>query len=231
MVNGKSYTMKNKLTIIIPCKNEGMNLVNTIKSLNFKNIIIADSSDDDTIELLWKHINFPIKVVKGGFPSVARNNGFKEVKTPYVLFIDSDMIIKDKNLIQYCLREMENKDLDLVTVRITTEDYYRYCFLVFDFVQLILSKITPFSVGGFMIFKSDTFKELGGFGEDEKFAEDYSLSKNIKPNKFKIINKKIYTSSRRFRKKGLFYIIKMMILSFINRNNPEFFKKDWNYWN
>jgi glycosyltransferase involved in cell wall biosynthesis len=222
--------MKNKLTIVIPCKNEGMNLIKTIKSTNFKKIIVADSSDDNTLELLNKHIEFTVKIVPGGFPSVARNNGLKEVKTPYVLFLDSDMEIKDDNLIQYCLREMENSNLDLVTVRLTTNDFYKYYYLIFDLIQLFLSKITPFAVGGFMMFRTDKIKELGGFGEDDKFAEDYNLSKKIHPNKFKIINKKIYTSSRRFKKKSLFYFIKMMILSFLNRNNEEFFKKDWDYW-
>lgn len=222
--------MKNKLTIVIPCKNEGINLINTIKSSGFKKIVVADSSDDNTIELL-KELSFKVKVVEGGFPAKARNNGAKIVNTPYILFLDSDITIKDENLIWDCLIEMEKNNLDLCTVRITTNDFYKIHYLIFDFLQFFLSKITPFAVGGFMLFRTDKFNELGGFCDDDKFAEDYNLSKKIHPKKFKILNKKVFTSSRRFKKKGIVYIIKMMILSFLNRNNPKFFKSDWNYWN
>jgi hypothetical protein len=52
----------------------------------------------------------------------------------------------------------------------------------------------------------------------------------ISPDKFHVSKHKIYTTDRRFKKKGLLYMMKMSFLSYINKNNPEFFKNDHNYW-
>ena len=81
-----------------------------------------------------------------------------------------------------------------------------------------------------MLFNSEYFKELGQFNEEDKFAEDFHLSSKIPPELFKVVNKKIYTTDRRFKKKGLFYMVKVAILSIMNKNNPAFFKYDHNYW-
>ena len=67
-----------------------------------------------------------------------------------------------------------------------------------------------------------------------KFNPELSLKKGnyskIKPNKFYVADKIVYTTSRRFKNKGLFYMVKMMIKSWFNRNNDEFFTKEHNYW-
>ena len=81
-----------------------------------------------------------------------------------------------------------------------------------------------------MLFKTNTFNELGGFDEETKVAEDYLLSKQIKPNRFKIINTTVFTPPRRFENKGVLYMMRLMIKSFLNRNNKQFFKDDNTYW-
>ena len=47
---------------------------------------------------------------------------------------------------------------------------------------------------------------------------------------FKIVNKIAYTSSRRFEKKGVWYMVKLMLGSWLNKNNLNWFKHDNNYW-
>lgn len=90
---------------------------------------------------------------------------------------------------------------------------------------------TPFAVGGFQLFSTVGYKEIGGYNEKELFAEDYSLSSKIDPKKFKILNiKGIYTSSRRFKNKGVLWMFYIMMKSYLNRNNPEFFTKSHGYW-
>ena len=61
-------------------------------------------------------------------------------------------------------------------------------------------------------------------------TKDFHLSSKIKSKKFKIINKTVYTPSRRLKNKGLFYMGKLMFKCWLNRNNDDFFKKDYNYW-
>jgi glycosyltransferase involved in cell wall biosynthesis len=225
------------LTIVIPSKNEGKAVIDVIKLVLHQidcKIIVADSSDEESSTLLLKKYSslYPnIEIIKGGLPSVARNNGAKLVTTPYVLFLDADTYILNPFLLEYCLSIAIEKDCDLVTCRFKTDKPYRWLYRVFDMLQWITSFARPFALGGFMLFKTETFNKLGGFNEEDKVAEDYRLSSKVKPKKFKIVNGYVYTPGRRFDKKGVWYMIKLMWNSWINRNNDNFFKHDQNYWN
>jgi len=228
-----------QLTIVIPCKNEGKNIVEALKCIHTSHvdchIVIADSSDDEeSISQLKKYQSqspMPIRIISGGLPSVARNNGAKWVKTPYVLFLDADVFIKDPSFINHCIRVAVGGDYDLVTCQFkTTTGEYNWVFRIFNVVQRIISKSTPFAVGGFMFFKTSVFRELGGFDEQATVAEDYLLSSQVKPSRFKIITEPVYTTPRRFKNKGIMYMVKLMISSWLNRNNAEWFRKDHNYW-
>ena len=152
--------LKDNLTIVIPCKNEEVGLASTlIKVLAYHNcdVIVADSSDDDTLTYL-NTINFLtkdfVKVVKGGLPAIARNNGFEHVKTPYVLFLDADMDISNVPL-ESMLKTIVNKDIKLATCNITTYNLkYALIYKLFNVVQWIISFKTPFAVGGFNLVLS-----------------------------------------------------------------------------
>jgi glycosyltransferase involved in cell wall biosynthesis len=223
------------LTIVIPCKNESKTIDSTLSLLNFQDnvkVIISDSSTDETTYQLESRTNdkFDLKIIQGGLPAKARNNGARYVKTPYILFMDSDMYLLDPTLLTTVTRMMLQGDIDLLTTKIrTTNGKYNYVFRTFDFIQKISKFISPFCLGGFMLFKTITFNQLGGFDEEAKVAEDYLLSKHIKPKRFKIINTTVFTPPRRFDNKGVMYMLKLMIKSFLNRNNKQFFSDD-TYW-
>jgi cellulose synthase/poly-beta-1,6-N-acetylglucosamine synthase-like glycosyltransferase len=231
--------MNKELTIVIPCKNEGRDIIKVLNLISLQKIdcqiIIADSSDrKEDIAYLYHHVSRSpqlVTLVKGGLPSIARNNGAKLVKTPYVLFLDADIYLLKPGLLSHCLSDMKSKDYSLMTCHIRTlTDEYNWVYKIFSIVQILLSKVHPIAIGGFMLFKTETFNQLGGFNEEDKLAEDYHLSSKVKPDKFKIASYNVYTTDRRFKKKGVWYMIKIALQSFLNRNNPEFFKDDHNYW-
>ena len=231
--------MNKQLTIIIPCKNEGKDVIDVLKLIHKQQldcqVIIADSSDDERSALLLKRyqIASPMltKIVAGGLPSIARNNGAKYVKTPYILFLDADIYLQEPNMISKCLTVAIGGDYDLVTCKFKTlGGTYDWVFQIFNIIQRIFSRFTPFAVGGFMLFKTETFRSLGGFDEEAKIAEDYLLSSKVKPKNFKVVNKVAYTTSRRFEKKSIWYMVRIMLASWWNRNNPKWFKNDHNYW-
>lgn len=230
----------NQFTIVIPCKNEGINIYDCLgfickqKNIEYTKVIIADISDNnDSINWLnkaqadFKYL-LDIKIIKGGYPSKARLEGSKLVDTPYVLFLDADIMLLDKSV----LSVISDFDKDLLTVPFITEKGWNWVFRIFDIFQNLSIKLgTPFAVGGFQYWNVKKYWELGGYKEDELFAEDYSLSSKVKPNRFWIHKSEgIFTSARRFRNKGITYMFWIMIKSYINRNNPEFFKKHHNYW-
>ena len=230
----------NQFTIVIPCKNEDINIYDCLgfickqKGIENTRVIIADSSDDEK-SLYWLYkakLDFRhflnIEIIKGGYPAKARLKGSKLVDTPYILFLDADIMLLDKNILDI----ISDFKGDLLTVPFQTEKGWNWVFRLFDWFQLLSIKLgTPFAVGGFQYWNTQTYWELGGYKEDELFAEDYSLSSKVKPKKFWIHGSNgIFTSARRFKKKGIGYMFWIMIKSYLNRNNPEFFKHHHNYW-
>jgi len=231
--------MNKQLTIVIPCKNEGRGVIDILKLVRKQQldcqVIVADSSDDERTLLLLKKYQaatpMVTRIVKGGLPSIARNNGAALVKTPYILFLDADIYLQEPSMISKCLATAIGGDYDLVTCKFKTLDgKYDWIFRVFNIVQWFSSMFTPFAIGGFMLFKTDVFRALGGFDAEAKVAEDYLISSKVKPNRFKVVNKIAYTPSRRFEKKGVWYMVRLMLGSWLNKNNPNWFKHDHNYW-
>jgi glycosyltransferase involved in cell wall biosynthesis len=230
--------IKNKLTIVIPSKNESKIIDKTLTLLNEQHylfgirVIISDCSDDNTRKIIksGKYTNLKIKIIDGGLPSVARNKGAKLVKTPYVLFLDADIFLTSPSTIFNTLNTIESEDLHLLTTKFRVEGFYSFVFPIFEFFRDLTIKTAPCAIGGFMMFKMSEFKLLGGFNNEDKFAEDFHLSMKVNPLKFGVSDEKIYTTDRRFRKKGLWYMIKMAYLSNKNKHNPDFFTDDHNYW-
>lgn len=235
-------SLKDRLTIIIPSKNEGKTLYDCIYYISKQRgildtrIIIADSSDKkeslkwiEKIKVNYKSTPLNIQIIKGGYPAQARLAGSLLVKTSYMLFLDADVFLKNPNTLIECTRYKK----DLVTVPFYTDYPYRWVFRMFDMFQKLSTLIgTPFAVGGFQLWKTQTYWILGGYNPEELFAEDYSISQKVNAKEFRIHNiKGTYTSSRRFKNKGVLWMFKIMIKSYINRKNPEFFKHHHNYWN
>jgi glycosyltransferase involved in cell wall biosynthesis len=230
--------IKDVLTIVIPSKNETdlidmtLKLLNKQHDINGTRVIIADSSDDLTREIIHRgyYPNLNVEVIDGGLPSIARNNGAKLCTTPYILFMDADIFLTDVNTIKYSIDFIKRYHLHLVTCKFRCKGKYSFVFPIFEFFRNFFIRQAPCAIGGFMLFDKDKFDSVGGFNEEDKFAEDFHISSKISPLFFYVVDKKAYTTDRRFKKKGLFYMMKMAVLSMINKDNPEFFKDDHNYW-
>ena len=235
-----TWSLRDRLTIVIPSKNEGRTLYDCIYNISRQNhisgvkVIIADISDTYNslffIRDLQRDFKYSlnIEVIKGGFPSQGRLNGSVLVTTPYMLFLDSDIFLTHQNTLVECMRYKK----DLITVPFHTDYPYRWVFRVFDMFQtLSLYMGTPFAVGGFQLWNTETYWKIGGYNPEELFAEDYSISQKVDPKEFMVVKTKgVYTSSRRFKNKGVLWMFGIMIKSFFNRKNPEFFKKSHGYW-
>jgi glycosyltransferase involved in cell wall biosynthesis len=230
--------MNNLLTIVIPCKNEKDNIYECIgfiaKQVGFAGtrVIIADTSDEeDSLNFLqYTEDNYRyslnIELIKGGFPAKARLEGSKLVTTPYILFLDADIMLQDKFLLGECLAY----NTDLVTVPFQTETGFNWIFRLFDIQQRMSNWLgTPFAIGGFQLWKTDAYWKTGGYDETHLFAEDYWVSQKAEVMKIHK-TKGVWTSARRFKNKGFFYMFILSIKCYINRNNTEFFKKHHNYW-
>ena len=241
MITMNIRSLSNQLTIVIPSKNESRTLYDCIYNISKQNhisgvrIIISDISDDkESLQYIRRlqsdfKYSLNIEVIKGGYPAEGRLNGSILVSTPYMLFLDADIFLTNPSILEECIRYKK----DLVTVPFYTDKPYRWVFRMFDMFQRLSTLLgTPFAVGGFQLWNTETYWKVGGYNPEELFAEDYSISQKVNSKEFMVHKiKGTYTSSRRFKSKGVLWMFKIMIKSYINRKNPEFFKHHHNYWN
>lgn len=233
--------LEDTLTVVIPCKNEGINIYDCVgilcrqRGITGTKVIIADNSDQEE-SVHWLNrtacdfkYSINIEIIKGGFPADARLKGSKLVTTPYILFLDADIMLQNQFVLGECLAY----DADLITVPFYTERGFNWIFRIFDIFQNFSKFLkTPFAVGGFQLWKTEAYWKCGGYAAEELFAEDYSISKKVNYKRFVIHKTKgVWTSARRFKNKGVFYMVWLMIKCYVNKNNPEFFKHHHNYWN
>lgn len=246
MENIVSINLKDKLTIVIPTYNEEKYISNTISSIvkqyNVKGlrVIISDGfSTDKTRDIvkglkeLYKDI-INIELIDGGRVATGRNNGGKLVETKYILFLDGDSPLIDRNNLSYNMGVITEKELDLLTCEVKSvgrDIRTKIGFGLFNVINRVISIGTPFAVGGYFMTRTDRFKEYGMFDETLNNSEDYWLSKKYNPKKFHISKMKYGQDDRRFKKMGYMGMLKLILLNYIKRNNIEHFKQDVGYWN
>ena len=235
-------SLGNKITIVVPCKNEENYIANLLVHLRWQKdigntrIIIADCSTDNTREIIQAakgELN--VEVIEGGPVSFAKNAGAKLVTTPYILFIDADVRFFKDTVIQDAVDEIESRNLDLIGLNIKCYDNdlrAQIGFVIFNFVNNIMKYKVPFAVGAFMLTRRDRFEEFGGFAEKYGTSEDFFLSKLYDTKKFKLMNHHFGQDSRRFKKMGYFGMAWYLVKNFLNSRNTKYWDKvDYSkYW-
>jgi glycosyltransferase involved in cell wall biosynthesis len=226
-------TLSDKITIVVPCKNEENYIAHLLmhlhqQSIGRTRIIIADCSTDRTrevIEIMKGELN--VEIIEGGPVSTAKNRGAQLVTTPYILFVDADVRFFKDTVIRDAVDLIESKNLDLIGLNIKCYDKdlrAKIGFTAFNLINHALKYFSPFAVGAFMLTRRDRFEEYGGFPEQFSTSEDFFLSRKYNPRKFKIVKHYFGQDSRRFKKMGYFGMGKYLIKNFVNRNNQA-------YWN
>jgi len=233
--------LSEKITIVVPCKNEENYIRHLLESLQQQNIgntriIIADCSTDNTRQIIRDNSGtLNVEVIEGGPVSIAKNNGARLVTTPYILFIDADVRFFKDTVICDAVRLLERKNLDLVGLNIKCYDRdirAKIGFTAFNLINHTLKHFSPFAVGAFMLTRRDKFEEFGGFPENLLTSEDYFLSKKYSPRKFRIIKHHLGQDSRRFKKMGYLGMGKYLVKNFVNRNNKKYWDSLYHnrYW-
>jgi glycosyltransferase involved in cell wall biosynthesis len=224
-------TISDKITIVVPCKNEENYIHHLLDSLRGQHIgntriIIADCSTDSTRQVIRDNSQgLNVEIIQGGPVSTAKNNGARLVATPYILFIDADVRFFKDTVIQDAVNMIERKNLDLIGLNIKCYDKdirAKIGFTAFNLINHTLKFFSPFAVGAFMLTRRDRFEEYGGFPENFSTSEDYFLSRMYSPRKFKIIRHHFGQDSRRFKKMGYMGMAKYLTKNFINRNNKKY---------
>jgi len=234
-------SLQDKITIVVPCKNEENYIVHLLMHLRQQDIgntriIIADCSTDNTrevIQVMKGDLN--VEVIDGGPVSIAKNNGASLVTTPYILFIDSDVRFFSNTVILDTVNELEYNNLDLIGLYAKCYDNSvraKIGFMIFNVINSMMRHWVPFAVGAYMLTRKDKFDEFGGFPAKYETSEDFFLSKMYDVKKFKLVNHYFGQDSRRFQKMGYFGMAWYLIKNFCNRNNEKYWNEIDNskYW-
>ena len=234
--------LSDKITIVVPCKNEENYIHHLLDSLRQQHIgdtriIIADCSTDNTRQVIKDNRDsLNIEIIEGGPVSVAKNRGARLATTPYILFIDADVRFFKDTVIQDAVNKIESKNLDLIGLNIKCYDRDPRAiigFSIFNTINHALKYFSPFAVGAFMLTRRDRFEEFGGFPEKFSTSEDYFLSRKYSPKKFRIIRHYFGQDSRRFKRMGYLGMSKYLVKNFMNRNNKAYWDNldSSKYWN
>jgi glycosyltransferase involved in cell wall biosynthesis len=230
----KTINLNDKITIVVPCKNEEMYIHHLLHALRGQDIgdtrvIIADCSTDATRQVIQDNsAGLNIEIIDGGPVSIAKNNGAKLATTPYILFIDADVRFFKNTVIRDAVDVIELKNLDLVGLNIKCYDRdprAKIGFAIFNTINHALKHFSPFAVGAFMLTRRDRFEEYGGFPENFVTSEDYFLSRKYSPRKFRIIRHHLGQDSRRFKRMGYLGMGRYLVKNFVNRNNRAYWDR------
>jgi glycosyltransferase involved in cell wall biosynthesis len=238
----KTINLSDKITIVVPCKNEETYIHHLLDALRAQDIgntrvIVADCSTDSTRQVIQDNsAGLNVEIIQGGPVSIAKNRGAQLVTTPYILFIDADVRFFKPTVIHDAVSTIESKNLDLIGLKIKCYDRdsrAKIGFVIFNTINQALKFFSPFAVGAFMLTRRDRFEEHGGFPENFVTSEDFFLSRKYSPRKFRIIRHHCGQDSRRFKKMGYFGMGKYLIKNFVNRNNRAYWDKmdSSKYWN
>lgn len=227
-------TISDKITIVVPCKNEENYIHHLLNSLRAQGIgdtriIIADCSSDNTRQVIKDNSqSLNVEIIEGGPVSVAKNNGARLVTTPYILFIDADVRFFKNTVIGDAVNKIESSNLDLIGLNIKCYDSdprAKIGFAAFNLINHTLKFFSPFAVGAFMLTRKDKFDEYGGFPEQFATSEDYFLSRKYSTKKFTIVKHHFGQDSRRFKKMGYMGMTKYLVKNFLNRNNKQYWDR------
>lgn len=232
--------IQEKLTVVIPSYNEEKYIYNTLWYLSKQEfdgnltVIIADANSTDlTIELISKadndFQNLKIEIVQGGMVGFGRNNGASYVTTPYILFIDADSILLNRDILTESLKISNEYDIISCKQKSTVSGWKSWLtWKVFELTRKIMKE--SFATGCYFFISKQKFEELGKFDETLNNSEDFWLSRKVPKSKFKILNRYIGQDDRRFRKMGYLKFLKIVLLNYWYKNNINWFKKDVGYW-
>src|SRR5579863_4464382 len=235
--------MASELTIVIPAKNEAKLIPRLLTSLTTQDyskmsstrVLVADAnSTDGTPEIVMSFRDrLNVSVIRGGMPSVGRNQGAALADTAYVLFLDADIELADRSLIRRCVEKAQSKQLQCVTTNILCRGgnwVDKLSYTTLDAFQYLSYLHRPFATGMFMLFERKKFWELGGFHEQIHFAEDYKLSQQVGRRRFAVVRGGVYTTNRRFQRMGHFGAGWLFLKTAMNFWNEKYFLRDHKYW-
>jgi glycosyltransferase involved in cell wall biosynthesis len=213
-----SVDRKPLVSVVVTTKNEEGVLARLLQSIDkqvYKNIemlVIDNKSSDSTKKIAKK---FTKKVFdKGPERSAQRNFGAKKSKGKYLLFLDADMQLSEKVVMECVELARKNKKVGAITIpeeSVATNFWEE----VKAFERSFYNLEGDLDIEAARFFSSEAFESVGGYDVNITGPEDWDLPESIRKEgyKQKRIKAKIYHYERikgpfSFAKKKYYYALK-----------------------
>ena len=206
--------MEVQISVIIPTLNEEKNiseLIDFIKNEKVEaEIIISDADSSDQTQEIAAARGAKVVRSKQGNRGLQLNKGAAAASAPILLFLHADSSLESSAL-DTLVEQMQNKPAKIggcFSLKIESEH------LLLKFISWssnLRAKYLNLIFGDQGIFiRQKVFKELGGFPEIE-LMEDWEFSKIMaEAGELLYLDKKIYTSARRWEEYGVLKTIILM---------------------
>ncbi len=172
--------MKNKVSVLIPARNEEKNIENVIKILKNNNseiideiIVIDNASTDNTNEIALKAGATVVKCINEG-KGYAMEIGLEYAKNDIIVFLDADIDNYDKNLITNLVEPIIYRNVDFVKSRFERKGGRVTELVAKPLLNITFPNIYKFSqpLSGMIAGKKEYFKKL-------TFEKDYGVDIGI----------------------------------------------------
>ncbi len=228
--------IKEKISIIIITLNEEKTIGRLLSNLkkqtiqNYEIIVVDSNSEDKTIQTAKSYLpsipELTIHRMRTRGASLGRNTGANLAKYEKILFLDSDVQLKE-NFLENLLKQANKNKIEigscyikLIKFNILQEIGYGLTNIGFFLTQYF----SPTAVGACILSSKTIHQKINGFDEEIYLCEDCDYVKRAsKYGKFKMIPQTFYFDNRRMEFEGNF----KTTLKYLQANLTRmFFKKE-----
>lgn len=203
---------KNRISIVIPAYNEEANIGNLIQCIRkreagfISEIIIADGGSSDNTRSIAKELGAIVLYCKKKGRAAQMNEGASIASGPILYFLHADTI-PPVNFDEMIVNAIKN-GAGAGCFRLSFDDDHPLLKFYSWFTKF---RFTIVRFGDQSLFSTKKlFKKINGFDESLIVMEDQEIVRLMKREKpFKIVNKKVKTSARKYRKNG---VIKLQLV-------------------
>lgn len=233
------------ISVITPCLNEERYLPIFLDSLvaqtdqDFELLVVDGGSEDGTLKILnqYKQKLPQLMLFEPHQRGVSfqRNYGAERATSAHFLFIDADSYL-DVDYVRDFKEELHDTQADVATAYIwphSKNPLDWFFWLNANMLTDLTRYVWPLGYGMNLYVRASLFKQINGFDEQSKVAEDVDLVRRSVQmgGKYCIFKKpKFFTSVRRLRKEGhIGFMLKTMLIAWKAQRKGSFAKVDVEY--
>lgn len=195
-----------EVSVVIPAYNEATYIDRLLEALakqkdvNFEVIVSDAESADGTKEVVGSFkdkldVKFFEAPPKG--PAFGRNQGAKQARGEWLLFLDADDDIDDPFFIATLLKKSKDEDWHTSTAKIKVKEgalFNRFgmSYINYNYLKLLSHTKHPVAPGYCILTKRALFESLNGFNEKIHFGEDYDYVTRASKEGFGFIEETYY---------------------------------------